>query len=61
MSANGSRNIVRAYTCLGDSPEVAVAETTLCRDLTVTGIPRLVPRARISLHGPHLAAYGQDT
>ncbi|MEU2001674.1 RES family NAD+ phosphorylase [Rhodococcus sp. NPDC019627] len=36
-----------AYTYLGDSPEAAVAET-LCRDLAVTGSPRLVPRARIA-------------
>ncbi|MDN5757519.1 MAG: RES family NAD+ phosphorylase [Tomitella sp.] len=64
------------YTYLGDSPETAVAET-LCRDLPVTGRPRLVPRSRIvgrrltrltvttpvlviALHGPHLAAVGQD-
>ena len=36
-----------AYTYLGDSPEAAVAET-LCRDLAVTGGPRLVPRARVA-------------
>ncbi|WP_182346371.1 RES family NAD+ phosphorylase [Tomitella gaofuii] len=66
-----------AYTYVGDSPDAAIAET-LCRDLPVTGSPRLVPRVRITgthltrltvttpvpviaLHGPHLAAIGQDT
>ncbi|MDJ0363015.1 RES family NAD+ phosphorylase [Rhodococcus sp. H29-C3] len=36
-----------AYTYVGDSPEAAVAET-LCRNLPVTGTPRLVPRISIA-------------
>lgn len=65
-----------AYTYVGDTPEAAVAET-LCRNLPVTGQPRLIPRkliagrvlsqltvvqplSVIALHGPHLAAIGQD-